>query len=177
MTVELKLGTLTRQVGPTKPRIMIGRDEQSCELWIHDESVSRRHAEVFLQGHAVYIRDLGSSNGTWVNGQPLGPHPVELAPGQIVYVGHAPLGVEWTQSGGGRAATVMAALPPELMAMMAQRRQQQLSAPQPAYAPPPMQYAQPPQPMQYAPQSSVAPVGSPAEFVDFTDRPGYSGRG
>jgi hypothetical protein len=163
MTVELKLGTLTRQVGPTKPRIMIGRDEQSCELWVHDESVSRRHAEVFVQGHAVFIRDLGSSNGTWVNGQPLGPHPVELQPGQIVYVGHAPLGVEWTQAGGGRAATVMAALPPELMAMMAQRRQQQMSQPQPAYAPPPMQYAQAPQPMQYAqPRASVAPVGSPA---------------
>ena len=168
MTVELKLGTLTRQVGPTKPRILIGRDETSCELWIHDESVSRRHAEVFVQGHAVYIRDLGSSNGTWVNGQPLGPHPIELAPGQIVYVGHAPLGVEWTQPGGGKAATVMAALPPELMALMAQRRQQQMSAPPPSYAPAqPMSYAAPPQPMTYAqprPQSqpSAAPIGSPA---------------
>ncbi len=127
MTVELKLGTLMRQVGPTNPRILIGRDEQSCELWIHDESVSRRHAEVYLQGNEVCIRDLGSSNGTWVNGQPLGPNPVALGPGMVVYVGHAPLGVEWTQAGGGKAATVMAALPPELMAMMAQRRQQQMT--------------------------------------------------
>ncbi|MFO7567422.1 MAG: FHA domain-containing protein [Enhygromyxa sp.] len=177
MTVELKLGTLTRQVGPTQPRIMIGRDEQSCELWIHDESVSRRHAEVFLQGNSVFIRDLGSSNGTWVNGQALGAQPVELAPGQVVYVGHAPLGVEWTQPGGGRAATVMAALPPELMAMMAQRRQQQLgqSAPptgypgQPTgYPGQPTGYGQAPgqpmgfaQPQQARPQTA-APGGSPA---------------
>jgi hypothetical protein len=166
MTVELKLGTLTRQVGPTNPRIMIGRDEHSCELWIHDESVSRRHAEVFLQGHSIFIRDLGSSNGTWVNGQPLGPNPVELGPGQIVYVGHAPLGVEWTQPGGGRAATVMAALPPELMAMMAQRRQQMAhSAPSTGFSPgQPMGYGQPPgQPMGFAqPQPTAAPIGSPA---------------
>ena len=158
MTVELKLGTLTREVSPTNPRILLGRDEQSCELWVHDESVSRRHAEVFMQGNDVFIRDLGSSNGTWVNGQALGPNPVALAPGQIVYVGHAPLGVEWPQAAGGRAATVMAALPPELMAMMAQRRQQQAANPGPpmAYSPQPMGFAQP--------QPTAAPVGSPTAY-------------
>ena len=128
MTVTLTFGTNTRQVDPTNPRVLLGRDEQSCELWVHDQSVSRRHCEVYLdQLGNVFIRDLGSSNGTWVNGQALGPHPVQLAPGQVVYVGHAPLGVEWLQAGGGKAATVMAALPPELLAMMEQRRQQQMA--------------------------------------------------
>ncbi|KIG13319.1 hypothetical protein DB30_00321 [Enhygromyxa salina] len=170
MNVSLKFGTHTRQVDYTNPRVLLGRDEQSCELWLHDESVSRRHAEVYLdQGGNVFIRDLGSSNGTWVDGQALGPQPVQLAPGQVVYVGHAPLGVEWAQAGGGRAATVMAALPPEMLAMMAQRRQQQMNAPAApmgfapvaAQAPVPMGYAQqPPQQQQAQYQQSIA--GSPA---------------
>jgi hypothetical protein len=162
MTVELKLGTLTRQVGPTNPRILIGRDEQSCELWVHDESVSRRHAEVYMQGQQVYIRDLGSSNGTWVDGQALGPNPVALAPGQMVFVGHAPLGVEWTQAGGGKAATVMGSLPPEMLAMMAQRRQQAAQgtgAPM-TFAPAAPQGA--PQQAQPQPGQTAAPTGSPA---------------
>ena len=169
MTVDLKFGTLTRQVGPANPRILIGRDEHSCELWVHHDSVSRRHAEVYLQGNDIYLRDLGSSNGTWVNGQPLGPHPMALAPGMVVYIGHAPLGVEWTQAGGGRAATVMAALPPELMAMMAARQQQQMQSPGApmGYAPPPMTYA--PAPMGYPqpgppaqPMAAQPMAGSPA---------------
>ncbi len=176
MTVELKLGNLTRQVGPTTPRLLIGRDEQSCELWIHHDSVSRRHAEVFLQGSDLFIRDLGSSNGTWVNGQALGPHPMALQPGMIVFVGHAPLGVEWTQAGGGKAATVMAAVTPQMLAMMAQRQQQvQTGSPGApmGFAPQPMAYAAPGQPAaptgfapqsapQSAPQQTAAPTGSPA---------------
>lgn len=165
MTVELKLGNQTRQVGPTNPRVLIGRDEQSCELWIHDDSVSRRHAEVFLQGNDVFIRDLGSSNGTWVNGQALGPHPMALAPGQIVYVGHAPLGVEWQQAGGGKAATVMAALPPELMAMMAQRRQQQMTNPGA-----PMGFAPAAQPMGFAPQPQQTGYAQPQPTAAPIDR-------
>ena len=172
MTIDLKFGTTSRRLDPSNPRALLGRDEQSCDLWVADASVSRRHAEVYLEGGNAFIRDLGSSNGTWVNGQALGPHPVALVPGQIVYVGHAPLGVEWQQAGGGRAATVMAALPPELMAMMAQRQQQMSAAPmgfapqqpmgfapQPpmGYAPQPMSYA--PQPMGYAPPQQAQPQG------------------
>jgi hypothetical protein len=169
MTIELKLGTNARQVDYTNPRALLGRDENSCELWVHDSSVSRRHAEVFFENGNVFIRDLGSSNGTWVNGQALGPHPVQLAPGQVVYVGHAPLGVEWVQDDGGRAATRMVQLTPELMAIMDQRRQQMMAsagtpmayAPQPTYAQPQPTYAQP-QPA-YAQQQQQQPMaGSPA---------------
>ena len=158
MTIELKLGTTARQVDHTHPRALLGRDETTCDLWVHDPSVSRRHAEVFFDRGNAFIRDLGSSNGTWVNGQPLGPHPVQLAPGQVVYVGHSPLAVEWVQDDGGRAATSMVALTPELMALMDRHRQQMMAgAGQPmGYAPQPMTYAQPQQ------QQPLA--GSPAAF-------------
>ena len=127
MNLELKLGTCAAQVGPQNPRVLIGRDETKCELHTPDASVSRRHAEVYVDGGTAYIRDLGSSNGTWVDGTPLGQNPMALAPGQMVFVGHAPLGVEFFNAGGSQGATVMGAIPPEIKALMDARRQQQMA--------------------------------------------------
>ena len=176
MTILLTFGSNSRQLDPTNPRVLLGRDEQSCELWVHDQSVSRRHAEIYLDplGNA-FVRDLGSSNGTWVNGQALGPQAVQLAPGQIVYIGHAPLGVEWPQAGGGRAATMMAALPPDLMAQMEARRQQMAASggaamtfQQSPQAPPPQQQGYPQQQAPGYPQQQAPPTqatsGSPAAY-------------
>lgn len=49
--------------------LVIGRDED-CDLVLSDPKVSRRHASLdrAADGSAV-VRDLGSSNGTWVNGE------------------------------------------------------------------------------------------------------------
>ena len=46
----------------------IGRDA-SCELHIDDPKISRRHARVIPQSGIWYIEDLGSSNGTSLNGE------------------------------------------------------------------------------------------------------------
>lgn len=46
---------------------VLGRQGQSVTL--PDSRISRRHAEVSVQNGTWVIRDLGSSNGTWVNGQ------------------------------------------------------------------------------------------------------------
>ncbi len=160
MLVDVKFGSTSRQLHHYNPRAMLGRE--GCELWIEDPSVSRRHAEIYLEGDVVYIRDLGSSNGTWLNGQPLGPYPTPITPGATVHLGHSPLGVEWP---GGRGRTTMAPVTPELVAQMAYRAQQAYAAPamQPQYAyqpaapgyPPP---GYPPQQTAYAPpQQGYAP--------------------
>ena len=47
--------------------LVIGRDA-ACAVAFADPSISRRHARVFLTGGAVYLEDLGSQNGTLVNG-------------------------------------------------------------------------------------------------------------
>src|SRR5690606_3764857 len=99
-----------------------------CELWVMDPSVSRRHAEIFMQGETVYLRDLGSSNGTWVNGQVVGPAPVVLAPGNTVHLGHSPLTVEWSGRGPD-ARTTGNPITPELVALMAHRAQAAMAAP------------------------------------------------
>lgn len=46
----------------------IGRDE-ACELHIDDPKISRRHARIVAQHGSWYVEDLGSSNGTSVNGE------------------------------------------------------------------------------------------------------------
>src|SRR6478735_871797 len=58
----------------------LGRDE-SCEIVLRDDEVSRRHARVQLRGLVPVITDLDSRNGVYVNGQrekqvPIGPSDV-----------------------------------------------------------------------------------------------------
>ena len=49
--------------------------------------VSRRHAHVFIKGGAPFVEDLGSTNGTFVNGERLGASAVELKNGDTVAFG------------------------------------------------------------------------------------------
>lgn len=44
----------------------------TLEMILHDSSVSRRHAEVRLSENGWIVRDLGSTNGTFLNGKKLG---------------------------------------------------------------------------------------------------------
>jgi hypothetical protein len=55
---------------PLERSLRIGRSS-SCDLVLADDAVSRRHAEIALRGGLCAIRDLGSSNGTYVNGRPV----------------------------------------------------------------------------------------------------------
>jgi len=50
--------------------VIIGRSPD-CHIVLPDRQVSRRHARVFRADDVFYVEDLGSKNGTWVNGQPL----------------------------------------------------------------------------------------------------------
>ncbi|SAL68270.1 FHA domain protein [Caballeronia arvi] len=49
--------------------------------------VSRRHAHVFIKGGAPFVEDLGSTNGTFVNGERLGASAVELKNGDTLAFG------------------------------------------------------------------------------------------
>jgi pSer/pThr/pTyr-binding forkhead associated (FHA) protein len=68
----------------------IGRDE-SCALLIDASNVSRRHAEVQRRGEAFLLKDLGSTNGTWVHGKQIHQHILEdgdvfgIGPAQIIF--------------------------------------------------------------------------------------------
>jgi pSer/pThr/pTyr-binding forkhead associated (FHA) protein len=58
-----------RIVTPTAP-VLIGRDRDS-DFVIRDATVSRRHAAIHREGYAWIVEDLGSTNGTRVNGRPV----------------------------------------------------------------------------------------------------------
>ncbi|MEM1109084.1 MAG: FHA domain-containing protein [Planctomycetota bacterium] len=55
----------TYRLAADQPHVLGRRD---VAISLHDTRVSRRHAEVSVQNGTWVIRDLGSSNGTWVNG-------------------------------------------------------------------------------------------------------------
>lgn len=67
-------------------QVIIGRDE-SCTLFIDTENVSRRHAEVLQKGEAYVLKDLGSSNGTWMHQQKIDQHV--LQDGDVFRIGAA----------------------------------------------------------------------------------------
>jgi hypothetical protein len=62
----LVLGDGTRVAVGEDP-VIIGRAPE-CDVELADATVSRRHAEIVRDGDAWFVRDLGSSNGTKLNG-------------------------------------------------------------------------------------------------------------
>lgn len=50
-----------------QPAVVIGRTPE-CDVCVYEAGVSRRHARIFLEADGYYLEDLGSSNGTRVNG-------------------------------------------------------------------------------------------------------------
>ena len=55
--------------------VTLGRGD--VELRLGDPFASSRHAKITRQGRTVVIEDLGSTNGTYLNGEPLtGPQPL-----------------------------------------------------------------------------------------------------
>lgn len=50
-----------------RDRIVIGRDPSS-DVVLDDPRVSRRHAEIFRKGNELWVKDLASTNGTFLNG-------------------------------------------------------------------------------------------------------------
>jgi DNA-binding response OmpR family regulator len=68
-----------RQEWPLAEETVIGRDP-ACDISLADRLVSRRHAVIRRTADGFVAADLGSKNGTWLNGAPLGA-PARLADG------------------------------------------------------------------------------------------------
>lgn len=88
--MELKLKILDgRHAGQemkiTKDRFLIGRSEE-CQLRPNSEKISRHHCVILLGEGSASIRDLGSKNGTLVNGERVVGEQ-ELKAGDVLEVG------------------------------------------------------------------------------------------
>lgn len=66
------------------PEITIGRDPSSS-VFLNDMTVSRRHAVLHISGDSARIEDLGSLNGTWVDGAIVKSSPI--VDGSTIQVG------------------------------------------------------------------------------------------
>ncbi|MBN2656845.1 MAG: FHA domain-containing protein [Spirochaetales bacterium] len=83
---QLRLRTDTSSIRINKS-ILIGRDK-SCKLQIDDPLVSRRHALIEFISKVAYIKDLGSTNATYVNNNPLKPNEQKrLRRGDVIRIG------------------------------------------------------------------------------------------
>lgn len=72
----------------SKQTLVIGRSDE-CDVVLTDAGASRRHAEIRREGDEWVIIDLGSTNGTEVNGRRVSRH--RLSPGDRLLIGGASL--------------------------------------------------------------------------------------
>ena len=73
------------------PELTIGR-AAGCSMVFDERFVSQVHCRVFVRDGAVFVEDLGSTNGTWVNGaRVVGQMPARL--GDRIQVGNVVLEV------------------------------------------------------------------------------------
>lgn len=70
---------------PLSAETTLGRSP-SCDIPLDDEKVSRRHVQLVLEAGRVLLRDLGSRNGTWVDGVRI-EREMELRPGTTFQLG------------------------------------------------------------------------------------------
>jgi pSer/pThr/pTyr-binding forkhead associated (FHA) protein len=128
-----------------KNELFIGRD-LSNDIVINDPEISRRHARLFTQGNTYVLEDLGSTNGSFVNGQRLvGPNV--LRPGDVITFGER-MSLVFESSEFDQDATVVN---PASRPSYGNQEPAQVYNPPPS-APPP--YTPPPQPAAYPPPSS-----------------------
>lgn len=84
MTLRLKIGGHQREVQVVLNKVIhLGRLDPPSNIFpeidltpdgVQSQGVSRRHASIFKQGTGVVVEDMGSINGTFVNGKRLDPY-------------------------------------------------------------------------------------------------------
>jgi S1-C subfamily serine protease len=140
----------TRDVEVNGGPLVIGRDPR-CDLVIADEKVSSRHASIeTLPDGTLQLTDLGSTNGTVVDGQRV-EGPVTLHEGQQIKIGRAMLTVSGTADGTDAPPLAVAPVAPPQAVAPAQPeappqpepRPQPETPSRPAFAPPPEAAPQP----------------------------------
>jgi GAF domain-containing protein len=66
---------------------LVGRGPDS-DVQIIEQSISRKHARILLSGDRLFIEDLGSQNGTQINGHPVGSSfQIEIKEGDFISLG------------------------------------------------------------------------------------------
>src|SRR5437762_2454034 len=71
--------------------VTVGRSDQ-CDIAVKDSSMSGRHAEISKINGEIRVRDMGSANGIWLNGERV--DDVELFDGDVLRLGQTSIRVD-----------------------------------------------------------------------------------
>jgi predicted component of type VI protein secretion system len=177
--LHVTAGPLAGQPLEVERELVLGRE--GVDLVIDDPEISRRHAALRRRDDDIEIEDLGSLNGTYLNGSKL-QAPALLSPGDVIRFGKTSIAVEAeaaeaTSRPGGAEATALAPSaavtrapeplpappappvpePPAVPAAAAPPPPPLVSAPAPPPAPPPAAAAQAPSTPFAGPAGAAAP--------------------
>ncbi len=144
---------------------IIGRGND-CQLVVSSRLVSRKHARFIISDGEICFEDLGSSNGSWVNGEkPTGPVPVYR--GDEVKVADVVIaiveGPEKPKPESGNLPTMMFSIPEssqktgEFKAIEVPEPAHRSTPPRPSAPPPPPSIAKPPAKASPAPKQAAQP--------------------
>lgn len=155
-------GSVIREVPLDKERIMIGR-KASNEIQIENLAVSGEHACIVTILNDSFLEDMGSTNGTLVNGNPIKKHilqnndVIEIGKYKLKYVAGAPAAAAGAAGGDDFEKTMILRAPPKPAAAAA-------VAPKPAgeTAPAPKPSTPPPTPKPASPPPKPAQPAAPA---------------
>lgn len=127
---------------------IVGRE--NCDVLLMEGTVSRRHAQITVENGLVILMDLGSSNGTQIDGNRIGPNqPLPLANNSTLRFGNATMTV--VAPTGAAEATIMTGEPAVAVATPPNAIEERtLLAVPPAPAPPA------PAPLDSAPSTPIA---------------------
>lgn len=82
ITLSFQEGDETRELRLTKREIILGRDP-GCDCLLNDKTVSTRHASLSFHHQQWWLEDLGSTNGTLLNQEPISSAMVVTSGDQI----------------------------------------------------------------------------------------------
>ncbi len=71
---------------PIVGEISVGRSSRN-DIYVKDRVVSKNHMKVYFKDGYYYLEDMGSSNGTYLNGNDIENNVLELSDGDLIGVG------------------------------------------------------------------------------------------
>lgn len=83
--VVVHKGRIQKNIPLRHSHMIIGRKSES-DIQLEEKLVSGKHAEISIKNQHVYLKDLGSTNGTSVNGNPV--EEIELQTGDQISIGN-----------------------------------------------------------------------------------------
>jgi hypothetical protein len=108
IALHLKINDQQREFEiPLEKPIYLGRLDPAIDVLpeidltsnnIEEQGVSRRHARILRKGNQVFVEDLGSSNGTFINGERIVPYlPKPIYDGDILQLGNLEIDIHILQ--------------------------------------------------------------------------------